>query len=238
MSLLCPPLPTNNQHNFVPVKQPTCLPPSSHPSPSPSPPPDEARVRPRPNGSPKKQAWSRDEDELLVWLVKRHGPGNWSATAAHLQGRGGKQCRERWHNHLSPGISKQPWTEEEDRLIEKYVATIGKKWAQIAKAMPGRPDNAIKNRWHSHISKRKPGAAAAAVEAAAAAEVERKREREENDEELLELHRSTEQLSKMFAPPERKVAKLEPVLVVNHHPHPASHLQLLAEVSLASLAAC
>ncbi|RYY81178.1 hypothetical protein EON63_15980, partial [archaeon] len=25
-------------------------------------------------------------------------------------GRIGKQCRERWHNHLNPDINKAPWT--------------------------------------------------------------------------------------------------------------------------------
>jgi hypothetical protein len=28
-------------------------------------------------------------------------------------GRIGKQCRERWHNHLNPDINKEEWSETE-----------------------------------------------------------------------------------------------------------------------------
>ena len=31
---------------------------------------------------------------------------NWSEIASHLSDRSGKQCRERWHNHLDTGIKK------------------------------------------------------------------------------------------------------------------------------------
>ena len=50
----------------------------------------------------KKQAWTPQEDEKLLGLVAAHGPRDWSTIAAHIEGRLGKQCRERWHNHLSP----------------------------------------------------------------------------------------------------------------------------------------
>merc|ERR1711988_1177308 len=66
----------------------------------------------------------------------------------------GKQCRERWHNHLSPELNKQPWTEAEDEMILSCVAKMGTKWAQIVKFVPGRTDNAIKNRWNSHMRKK------------------------------------------------------------------------------------
>ena len=39
-------------------------------------------------------------------LVKDLGPKKWSIIASHLPGRIGKQCRERWHNHLNPDIRK------------------------------------------------------------------------------------------------------------------------------------
>jgi hypothetical protein len=31
--------------------------------------------------------------------------------------RTGKQCRERWHNHLDPSIKKSTWTREEDKIL-------------------------------------------------------------------------------------------------------------------------
>ena len=53
---------------------------------------------------------TREEDDLVVQLVMQHGPKNWSNIAKHLPGRIGKQCRERWHNHLNPDIRKERWT--------------------------------------------------------------------------------------------------------------------------------
>ena len=67
------------------------------------------------------------EDEKVVSLVERHGPKKWSTIAAALPGRIGKQCRERWHNHLNPHIRKDAWTQEEDRIILNAHSTIGNK---------------------------------------------------------------------------------------------------------------
>jgi Myb-like DNA-binding domain len=50
----------------------------------------------------------------LEKLVKENGAGKWTFIAQHLKGRVGKQCRERWHNHLNPEINKAPWEEEEN----------------------------------------------------------------------------------------------------------------------------
>jgi hypothetical protein len=61
--------------------------------------------------------WTKDEDEKLKHLVNQIGPKNWSSISKHFPGRIGKQCRERWHNHLNPDIKKDKWTDEEDRLL-------------------------------------------------------------------------------------------------------------------------
>jgi len=80
-----------------------------------------------------KGPWTPEEDALVKTLVATHGPKKWSLISLSLPGRVGKQCRERWHNHLNPKILRGEWTLEEDKMIINYCCTKGNKWAEISK---------------------------------------------------------------------------------------------------------
>ena len=85
-----------------------------------------------------KRAWTDEEDAELLATVAKLGPQRWSLISSHLKGRVGKQCRERWFNHLCPEVKKGEWTPEEDELITIGVKELGTKWSEIVKRLPAR----------------------------------------------------------------------------------------------------
>ena len=101
-----------------------------------------------------KGSWTRQEDEIIINYVAQYGTKSWTKLASFLPGRIGKQCRERWVNHLNPQISHGPWTPIEDQMLIALHEKFGNHWTKIGAMMPTRSDNSIKNRWNSTLSKR------------------------------------------------------------------------------------
>lgn len=50
-------------------------------------------------------------------------------------------------------MSKEAWTEQEDEILINAQIQMGNKWSYISKLLPGRSENAVKNRYNSIASR-------------------------------------------------------------------------------------
>ena len=95
-----------------------------------------------------KLAWNCSADDNLVKLISVIGPRSWDEIATKIPNRTGKQCRERWNNHLDPLVMKNQWSMEENWVLFILQRSAQNRWAKIANVLLGRPDNSIKNYWN------------------------------------------------------------------------------------------
>ena len=105
--------------------------------------------------------WTPEEDLRLVQAVHSNQRENWPEIARSLPGRTSKQCWHRFRYHLRHQFHTGDWTAEEDGIILRQQAVLGNRWSQISASLPGRSENAVKNRWHGSLRhRRRPDASA------------------------------------------------------------------------------
>lgn len=95
-----------------------------------------------------KGKWTKEEDDVIRSCVES-GNAIWSEIAKLLPGRIGEQIKDRWANKLDPEAKRGAWTQDEMRILIQAQKELGNKWSEIAKRIPGRSENSVKNRWYN-----------------------------------------------------------------------------------------
>ncbi|KAI8065274.1 hypothetical protein BC940DRAFT_304630 [Gongronella butleri] len=85
----------------------------------------------------KRGSWTREEDELLLQGIRKHGYGRWKEIANTIPGRKGKQLKQRWDNTLASKYVDRDLLQGKARVDEKGdKAGLGKNeptdWTEIA----------------------------------------------------------------------------------------------------------
>jgi hypothetical protein len=86
-------------------------------------------------------------------LVLKYGLRNWKKISDEIQCRSSVQCLHRWTKILKPGLTKGPWTMEEDKKLIEWIKVEGShKWSQCAEFISGRSGKQCRERWSNTLS--------------------------------------------------------------------------------------
>ena len=91
--------------------------------------------------------WTPYEDQRLLMGVEMMKLPNWSLIASFVGSRNKYQCAQRWERTLDPAITKDPWTDEENKKLIMAVQKLGlKAWHEVSKLVGTRTD--VQCRYH------------------------------------------------------------------------------------------
>ncbi|OHS97730.1 Myb-like DNA-binding domain containing protein [Tritrichomonas foetus] len=96
----------------------------------------------------KNSHWTKYENQRLIAGIYRYGVNNWESVAKFVgNGRTKIMCSLRWSRALNPKISKDKWSEEEERKLMNLIEMKGdRSWTYIATQMGNRSD--VQCRYH------------------------------------------------------------------------------------------
>ncbi|KAJ3450903.1 transcription repressor myb5 [Anaeramoeba flamelloides] len=100
----------------------------------------------------KNTIWSREEDDILSRAVTKYQGRDWESVAKYFENKDATQCLHRWQKVLNPNLKKGKWTEDEDKLLRKYVKLFGdSKWSKVADKIPRRTSKQCRERWKNQL---------------------------------------------------------------------------------------
>ena len=114
----------------------------------PGPPNDEANSETK--TLKKTRAWNKVEDKRLLCAIHKYGLNDWRNVSLFVgNGRTKAQCYQRWYRTLNPYISKDPWSQEDDKKLLHCVEMYGDhSWTKVSEVIKTRTDVQCRYRYN------------------------------------------------------------------------------------------